>query len=111
MADNGEWQTVMTEYLTIVARILILDPMVFNQLLQELNLPQPLDVILDVWLTKMPLIVQSEKTKLMSLALSSLLTVQNDSVYKRFDDLMAVICETLNDIMKEDNEDTSVMVE
>lgn len=66
VADNGEWQTVMTEYLTIVARILILDPMAFNQLLQELNIPQPLDVILDVWLTKMPLIVQSDKTKLMS---------------------------------------------
>lgn len=66
VADNGAWQTVMTEYLTIVARILILDPMVFNQLLQELNIPQPLDVILDVWLTKMPLIVQSDKTKLMS---------------------------------------------
>lgn len=66
VADNGEWQTVMTEYLTIVARILILDPMVFNQLLQELNIPQPLDVILDVWLSKMPLIVQSDKTKLMS---------------------------------------------
>lgn len=111
MSDNGEWQTVMTEYLTIVARTLILDPMVFTQVLQEINVPNPLDVILDVWLTKMQLIVQSDKTKLMSLALSSLLTVQNDSVYKRFDVLMETICEALNDIMKEDNDDPNVMVE
>lgn len=111
MADNGEWQTVMTEYLTIVARTLILDPIVFTQVLQEINVPNPLDVILDVWLTKMQLIVQSDKTKLMSLALSSLLTVQNDSVYKRFDVLMETICEALNDIMKEDNDDPNVMLE
>lgn len=111
MADNGEWQTVMTEYLTIVARTLILDPVVFTQILQEMNVPNPLDVILDVWLTKMQLIVQSDKTKLMSLALSSLLTVQNDSVYKRFDVLMETICEALNDIMKEDNDDPNVMLE
>lgn len=66
MAENGEWQIVMTSYLSIVARILILDPLMFQQVLQEINLPQPLDSILDVWLTKMPLIGQSDKRKLLS---------------------------------------------
>lgn len=66
MVTDNEWQTVMTEYLTIVARILILDPIVFTQVLQEINIPEPLDVVLDVWLTKMPLIGQSDKKKLMS---------------------------------------------
>lgn len=45
------------------------------------------------------------------LALSSLLTVQNDSIYQRFEQLLQSICEALNDIMKEDNEDPSLMVE
>lgn len=45
------------------------------------------------------------------LALSSLLTVQNDSIYKRFDVILQSICEALNDIMKEDNDDPTVMIE
>lgn len=45
------------------------------------------------------------------LALSSLLTAPNDSIYKRFEPLLQSICEALNDIMKEDNDDPVVMVE
>lgn len=39
------------------------------------------------------------------LALASLLSIQNDIIYQRFDALIQCICETLNDIMKEDSED------
>lgn len=58
---------VMTMYLTIVARILIIDQNVFIQVLQELNVPQFMERILDVWLLKMPLVSQPEKQKLLSL--------------------------------------------
>lgn len=64
--ENDEWQMVMSSYLTIVARILILDRMVFIQVLQDLNIPNPLDIILDIWIKKMPLIGQPDKRKLMS---------------------------------------------
>lgn len=40
----------------------------------------------------------------LGLALASLLPVQDDIIYQRFDVLIQCICETLNDIMKEDIE-------
>lgn len=57
---------VMSSYLCIVARILILDQMVFSQVLQELNIANPLETILDIWIRKMPLIGQPDKRKLLS---------------------------------------------
>lgn len=111
VTENDEWQMVMSSYLAIVARILILDQMVFIQVLQELNMPAPLDLILDIWIKKMPLIGHPDKRKLLGLALASLLTVQNDSIYQRFDVLLQCICETLNDIMVQDKEDPTVFVE
>lgn len=52
--------------LAIVARILILDSMAFIEVLQELNIPSPLETILDIWIQKMPLIGQPDKRKLLS---------------------------------------------
>lgn len=40
----------------------------------------------------------------LGLALATLLPVQDDIVYQRFDVIIQCICETLNDIMKEDIE-------
>lgn len=57
---------VMSSYLSIVARILLLNQMVFIQVLQELNVPTPFETIVDVWLRKMPLIGQPDKRKLLS---------------------------------------------
>lgn len=58
---------VMTMYLAIVARVLIIDQNVFSQVLQEINIPQFLDKLLDVWISKMPLVTQPEKRKLLSI--------------------------------------------
>lgn len=41
---------------------------------------------------------------LIGLALSSLLPVQDETICQRFDAIIQCICETLNDIMKEDIE-------
>lgn len=38
----------------------------------------------------------------LGLALASLLTVQNDIIHERFSGIILNICETLNDIMVED---------
>jgi len=43
-----------------------------------------------------------KKRKLLSLALGSLLTVDNQIFYERFPGIIQNICESLNDIMKED---------
>lgn len=58
---------VMSSYLTIVARVLMLNQMTFIQVLQELNIPSPLETILDIWILKMPLIGQPDKRKLLSM--------------------------------------------
>lgn len=64
--ENEDYPMVMTMYLAIVARILIIDQVTFSEVLQELNIPQLFETILDVWIAKMPLVSQSEKRKLLS---------------------------------------------
>lgn len=57
---------VMTMYLAIVARVLIIDQNVFIQVLHEVNEPNFLERILDVWINKMPVVTQLDKRKLLS---------------------------------------------
>lgn len=66
MIEDDEWQMVMGSYLSIVARLLLLNQMVFIQVLQELNVPTPFESIMDIWIRKMPLIGQPDKRKLLS---------------------------------------------
>lgn len=58
----------MSAYLSIIARVLILDQMAFIQVLQELSTDtfKIFGELLDVWLRKMPLIGQTDKRKLSS---------------------------------------------
>lgn len=66
VTEDDEWQMVMSSYLSIVARILILNQMTFIQVLQELNMSAPFETLMDIWLRKMPLIGQPDKRKLLS---------------------------------------------
>jgi len=45
------------------------------------------------------------------LALASLLTVQNDSIFERFGGILLNISEVLNDIMKEEDAEPGVFTE
>lgn len=101
---------VMSSYLSVVGRVLIIDQAVFFQAVQELNIPNPLERVLDIWLKKMPLIGHPEKRKLLGLALATFLTVQNNSIYHRFELILQCVCETLNDIMVQ-YKDTNTFVE
>lgn len=105
--QDEEWQMVMSSYLAVVGRVLIIDQTVFFQAVQEVNIPDPLERILDIWLKKMPLIGHPEKRKLLGLALASLLTVQNNSIYQRFELILQSVCETLNDIMVQYKDSTT----
>lgn len=109
--QDDEWQMVMSSYLSVVGRVLIIDRSTFFEVVQELNIPEPLDRVLDIWLKKMPLIGHPEKRKLLGLALASLLTVQNNSIYQRFELILQSICETLNDIMVQYKDDPTTFVE
>lgn len=66
VTEDDEWQMVMSSYLSIVARVLILDQMTFIRVLQELNIPNPFEKLMDIWIRKMPVIGQPDKRKLLS---------------------------------------------
>lgn len=104
--EDKEYPMVMSLYLSVLARVLLLDQLAFSQILQKMDTTQPLEHILDVWIAKMPLVTQPDRRKLLSLALCSLLTVQNDIIYERFNGILLNVCEALNDIMKEDDDGT-----
>lgn len=57
---------VMSSYLCIVARVLLLNQMIFIEVLQEMNILTPFETLMDIWIRKMPLIGQPDKRKLLS---------------------------------------------
>ena len=64
--------------------------------------------LLDVWIEKMPLVTQADRRKLMALGMSSLLVpagsqIVNDRIYG----IIQNVTETLNDIMKYDDDTKS----
>lgn len=63
---------VMTMYLAVIARVLISSQAVFVEALQDVDVPNALERILDIWLLKMPLVSQTEKRKLLSMRFSSI---------------------------------------
>lgn len=64
---NIKFHHFQMHLLAIVGRVLILNSMTFIEVLQELNMPSPLETILDIWIQKMPLIGQPDKRKLLSM--------------------------------------------
>lgn len=63
---NNDYHTIIFAHLSIVGRVLLLNQMAFIQILQELNIPNPFEEILDVWIQKMRLIGELDKRKLLS---------------------------------------------
>lgn len=106
MANDKDYPMVMSMYLAIISRALLINQGVFSDVLQNMSTGQQsaFEQILDVWVARMPCVVNSEKKKLLALALTNLLTVQNDVIYTRMPTIVKRICEALNDIMKDDDE-------
>lgn len=110
VAADKDYPMVMSLYLALVSRTLLISQSVFSAVLQTVPVQVAFEQILDVWLARMPCVVNKDKKKLLSLALVSLLTVQNEVVYERMPTIAKRLCESLNDIMKED-EDTGAVTE
>lgn len=102
ICDDKHYPMVMTMYLAVIARVLISSQAVFVEALQDVDVPNALERILDIWLLKMPLVSQTEKRKLLSLALASIITVDSPIVQMRFASILQDIAECLKDIMRED---------
>ncbi|XP_044739459.1 importin-11 [Chrysoperla carnea] len=104
-----ELPMVMTMYLSVISRVLMVSADVFSTALSQLAhlVNEPVDnvlhQILNVWIHKMPLVTQLERRKLLGLALTTLLTAQSRPVLECFSGIMANIIEALNDVLRTDD--------
>ncbi|XP_011635058.1 importin-11 [Pogonomyrmex barbatus] len=107
-----EYSLVMTMHLSIVARVLLGSRDIFVQVIsdlaQSIGTETREDVVLGKlihgWVNAMPLVPQTERRKLLSLALCSLLGANSPpTVLEYFPQIISNIVETLNDITKFDD--------
>ncbi|KAG8311858.1 Importin-11 [Homalodisca vitripennis] len=107
--QGEEYPMVMAMYLSIIARVLLISRETFGRGMVHLadSLRVTLDTvtakIMDVWLEKMSLVTQPERSKLLALALCSLLTSQNQIILDRFPSILLFVTEVLNDITRLDD--------
>ncbi|XP_037946692.1 importin-11 [Teleopsis dalmanni] len=100
---NEDFPMLMGMYLTIVARVLLISQNVFSAVLQEIKEPDALEKIFDVWIAKMPLITEVEKSKLFSLAFGSIFT-NNPILLERFPSMLQNITDTIIEVMSTDDD-------
>ncbi|XP_071559340.1 importin-11 isoform X2 [Temnothorax nylanderi] len=109
---DDEYPLVMTMNLSIVARVLLGSRDIFVQVIsdlaQSIGTETREDVVLGKlvhsWVTAMPLVAQTERRKLLALALCSLLGANSPpTVFEYFPQIISNIVETLNDITKFDD--------
>uniref|UniRef100_W8C050 Importin-11 n=2 Tax=Ceratitis capitata TaxID=7213 RepID=W8C050_CERCA len=105
---DKEFPMLMSMYLMMVARVLLISQSVFTTVLQDLQLPNALETILDVWIRKMPLVTEVEKRKLFALAFASIFT-NNSILIERFPGIMQNIGDTLMDVMREEDDDADTI--
>ncbi|XP_014473322.1 PREDICTED: importin-11 [Dinoponera quadriceps] len=110
--DGDVYPMVMTMYLSIVARVLLVSRDIFVQVISDLARSKGNDMreeavlskILHVWLSGMALVSQHERSKLLALALCSLLGGNySPTVFEHFSHIMAMVVEALHDITKVDD--------
>ncbi|XP_071559337.1 importin-11 isoform X1 [Temnothorax nylanderi] len=110
--NSDEYPLVMTMNLSIVARVLLGSRDIFVQVIsdlaQSIGTETREDVVLGKlvhsWVTAMPLVAQTERRKLLALALCSLLGANSPpTVFEYFPQIISNIVETLNDITKFDD--------
>lgn len=112
--EGDNYPMIMTLHLSIISRILLSQPIEFNnftaEIANELGLSQNevAGHLLDVWIDKMPCVTQPDRRKLLSLALASLLNSGSPVIHQRVYGVFLNVTETLNDIIRQDDE-TKVM--
>ena len=114
--EGRAYPMLMSMHLSIVSRMLLSYKNEFHEFVNELSQmmghTNPDDVagqLLDVWIDKMPCVTQPERRKLLSLALTSLMSTGSPLVLQRIYGLLLNVTETLNDIMRTDEGNTSMI--
>ena len=112
---NTNYPMLMSMHLSIVSRMILSYKNEFHQFINELtqiigqhsNSDEVSGQLLDVWIDKMPCVTQPERRKLLSLALTSLMSTGSPLVLQRIFGLLLNVTETLNDIMRTDEGGTA----
>ena len=107
MHEGRAYPMLMSMHLSIVSRMILSYKNEFHQFINELtqimgqhsNSDEVSGQLLDVWIDKMPCVTQPERRKLLSLALTSLMSTGSPLVLQRIFGLLLNVTETLNDIM------------
>ena len=110
MHEGRAYPMLMSMHLSIVSRMILSYKNEFHQFINELtqiigqhsNSDEVSGQLLDVWIDKMPCVTQPERRKLLSLALTSLMSTGSPLVLQRIFGLLLNVTETLNDIMRTD---------
>ena len=110
MHEGRAYPMLMSMHLSIVSRMILSYKSEFHQFINELtqimghsNSDDVAGQLLDVWIDKMPCVTQPERRKLLSLALTSLMSTGSPLVLQRIFGLLLNVTETLNDIMRTDD--------
>lgn len=109
---NREIPMLTGMFLTVISRVLLCDRFTFMEIIQSLPYSNTLEVILDIWLEKIPQVTDLEKRKLFSLAFISVFS--NDRILlDRFPLILKYIGEALQEVMRvdEDNPDDFINTE
>ena len=115
MHEGRAYPMLMSMHLSIVSRMILSYKSEFHQFINELtqimgiqsNSDDVAGQLLDVWIDKMPCVTQPERRKLLSLALTSLMSTGSPLVLQRIFGLLLNVTETLNDIMRTDEGGTA----
>lgn len=106
---NRETTMLTGMFLTIVSRVLLCDRFTFMEIIQSLPYSNTLEIILDIWLDKIPQVTDLEKRKLFSLAFISVFS--NDRILlERFPLILKYIGEALQEIMRVDDDDENNLI-
>ncbi|XP_051924446.1 importin-11 [Hippocampus zosterae] len=103
---NGErYPVMMSTYFGIVGRILLQNSSFFSSLLTQMasecgqEMDQLLGSVIEMWVDRMDNITQTERKKLSSLALLSLLPSDNSVIQDKFCGIINICVECLHDVM------------
>ncbi|KAI0216228.1 Importin-11 [Lamellibrachia satsuma] len=112
VVEEKLYPMVASLHLSVFARIILQNPGFFWQFLEQLakelgtTSSDALASFLDSWFDKMDGVIQTERKKLCSLSLASLLTCNESVMLQRFGAIINVCVEALHDVCRSDD-DTS----
>ncbi|RIB09431.1 armadillo-type protein [Gigaspora rosea] len=114
LSGSEEYPYVIVSYISILARIVIIDPQFFIQFVtianQQYNLPQInlIDKILEMWLDKFDNIGHPKQRKLNAMAFATIITTTNPTILGYLQQFIGIWCDVLSEIRESGGGDTLV---